>query len=202
MTLTDVMILGGNHAIVSQGSSASCVSKEGLPEQISLGLYKPPKDMSYDVENLPSFIDCTYRLLSACIVNKEWYPTEFSEEVLKESIPLLQGQSLYADHYSSVRNVVGSVAEAYWDESFMQEGIKVPAGINGVLRVDAKSNENLARGMLMTPPSVHSNSVTVTFEWKPSHGFEDIWDFYSKIVTFTNEGELIRSVDTKIISNH
>lgn len=200
----DVMVLNGGHAILSQGSTPGKVSLNGLPNNPSLGLFKAPlaeKD-KYDLENLPPFIEATYRLISACIVNKSWVPTDFSEPgLLEKSMPLLMGQSVFTDHNSSMNNVVGSVASVTWDQSFKQGDIVVPAGINGVLRIDAESNPKLARGILMDPPSVHSNSVTVTFAWKPSHAFKDLWEFYDKLGSY-KDGEMVRRIVTHIESYH
>src|SRR5210317_758975 len=55
---------------------------------------------------------------------------------------------------------------------------------------------------MMDPPSVHSVSVTVTFEWKPSHKFEDENEFYGKLGTYDDKGELVRRVVTKIHAYH
>lgn len=68
------------------------------------------------------------------------------------------------------------------------------------MKIDGLSNPRIARGIQMDPPSIHSNSVTVEFAWEPSHTFEDMWEFYSKLGTYTENGELIRRVVTKIIS--
>lgn len=148
------------------------------------------------------FIEPMFRMLSAAIVAKKYNPTEFPADILKESMPLLVGQSVNLDHETDVANAIGAVKSVEWQEAYNDEktGIIIPAGINGIMKIDGLSNPRIARGIQMDPPSIHSNSVTVEFAWEPSHTFEDMWEFYSKLGTYTKNGELIRRVVTKIIS--
>ena len=114
------------------------------------------------------FIEPVYRLLSEAIVSKYW-PTDFSQNnVLKKSMNMLVGQTVNCDHETSVGNAIGTVKSVYWQPAYKDEttGLMIPAGINGVLKIDAKSNPRIARGVMMDPPSIHSNSVTVRFKWK------------------------------------
>jgi len=73
-------------------------------------------------------------------------------------------------------------------------GRLVPAGINAIMKIDGKSNPRIARGIMMSPPSIHSNSVTVRFGWEPSHKFDKEEDFFEKLGTYNKDGELIRVV--------
>lgn len=131
------------------------------------------------------FIEPVYRLLSEVIVNKEWNPVDFSRNgVLKASLKMLVGQTVNCDHSTDVANAIGSVKQTFWQESFKQDGIVIPAGINGVLKIDAKANPRLARGILMDPPSIHSNSVSVRFIWDKSHPNLDEDEFWSKLGTY------------------
>lgn len=147
------------------------------------------------------FINPVFRLLSACIVSK-YYPTDFSiGDVLKNSIPLIVGQTVNCDHETNIGNAIGAVASAVWQESYTDEktGLFIPAGINGTLKIDAKSNPRLTRGILMEPPSVHSNSVTVRFTWERSHPEMEDREFWDKIGTFDKDGNLIKRNVTEII---
>lgn len=148
------------------------------------------------------FIEPMFRMLSAAVVAKKYNPTEFPEQILKESMPLLVGQSVNLDHETDVANAIGSVKSVEWQDAYKDEktGVVIPAGINGILKIDGLSNPRIARGIQMDPPSIHSNSVTVEFAWEPSHKFEDISEFYYRLGTYTENGELIRRVATKIIS--
>lgn len=146
------------------------------------------------------FIEPTFRLLSNCIVAKDYFPTEFPEEVLKASIPLIVGQTVNCDHETDIANAIGSVKDAYWQDAYTAAGVNIPGGINGVLKIDAKANPRIARGILMDPPSIHSNSVTVQFEWKPSHYENDLETFWTKFGQLHEDGTIVRRIATKIIS--
>ena len=146
------------------------------------------------------FIEPVFRLLSACIVSKNYMPTEFSEEVIKASMPLMVGQTVNCDHSTDIGNAIGSVKEVAWQDAYTEGGKRIPGGMNGVLKIDAKANPRIARGINMDPPSIHSNSVTVQFEWKPSHNFKDPYEFWDKLGTYDDKGELVRRIVTKIIS--
>lgn len=145
------------------------------------------------------YIEPVFRLLSEVIVNKEWNPVDFSMGgVLKASAPMLVGQTVNCDHSTDIANAIGSVKETFWQEQQKTEGILVPAGIGGVLKIDARANPRIARGILMTPPSVHSNSVSVNFTWDKSHPKMDDRDFWSKLGTYDEKGQLIRRVVTEV----
>ena len=68
------------------------------------------------------------------------------------------------------------------------------------MAVDAKTNPKVARGVLMG--SIFSNSVTVEFEWKMSHPFENEYEFLDKIGQYGADGKMIRRVVTKILNYH
>lgn len=148
------------------------------------------------------FVQPIFRLFSETMVIKHGVPIDFTQNnVVKKSMKLLIGQSIYPDHESDVvGNALGAIPEVKWQQSYEVEGVNVPAGINGVLKIDAKSNPRIARGILMSPPSIHSASVTVKFKWDKSH--PDMEDFWSKVGTFDKEGELIRLVVTEILAYH
>lgn len=177
------------------------ISKYGLfSSDIDYNTYFPDvtkKDFNPETDE---FIEPVFRLLSNCIVSKNYTPTEFPEDVLKESIPLLIGQTVNCDHETNIGNAIGSVKEAFWQDSYQIDGKDIPGGINGILKIDGKANPRIVRGIMMEPPSIHSNSVTVQFEWKPSHNFENPWEFWDKLGTYDENGEMIRRIVTKIIS--
>lgn len=149
------------------------------------------------------FIQPVFRLLSATVVSKNYNPTDFSQGgVLKASMGLLLGQTVNTDHSTDIGNAIGSVSQVSWQEAYNDGGIKIPAGINGVLKIDGKANPRIARGILMEPPSIHSNSVTVQFLWEQSHPKMDRNDFYYKLGTYDDKGELIRRMVTEVIRYH
>lgn len=146
------------------------------------------------------FIEPMFRMLSACIVAKNYMPTEFTEKVLKESMSLLVGQTVNCDHETDVANAIGSIKSVVWQNKYTDNGIEIPGGINAVLKIDGISNPRIVRGIYMDPPSIHSNSVTVKFEWKPSHNFEKEWEFYDNLGKYMDDGTMVRRIVTKIIS--
>lgn len=215
--LIDTMILGSGHSIMVSNStdkilevvskdSGKSLNKTSIEQFGLFGGSNNYHTFYPDVEakdfnpDQDEFIEPVFRLLSACIVNKSWNPTEFPEDVLKASMPLLIGQTVNCDHETDIANAIGSVKSVSWQESYTVDGITIPAGINGVLKIDGKANPRIARGINMDPPSIHSNSVTVQFEWKPSHNFEHPYEFWDKLGTYDENGELIRRIATRIVS--
>lgn len=149
------------------------------------------------------FVEKPFRLLSATTVGAGTYKaTDFSNaEILKGSMMKLDGKPMYKDHETDLDNWVGLVNGVKWTEGFTNKsGVKVPAGIDGIVAIDAKTNPKVARGVLMG--SVYSNSVTVNFEWVMSHSFERPIDFYEKLGTIHSDGKMIRRVVTKIHDYH
>ena len=212
------MILGAGHSIMiphapvipagfsekffeAAKTNKDTISKFGLFSNIDYNTFFPevkPKDFN---PNEDEFIEPIFRLLSNCIVSKNYMPTEFPADVLKASIPLIIGQTVNCDHETNIGNAIGSVVDAFWQEAYKTaDGKEIPAGINGKLKIDAKANPRIARGINMDPPSIHSNSVTVQFEWKPSHNFENPWEFWDKLGTYDDKGEMVRRIATRIIS--
>lgn len=212
------MILGAGHSIMiphapvippgfsekffdAAKTNKESISKFGLFSNIDYNTFFPdvqPKDFNPEEDE---FIEPIFRLLSNCIVSKNYNPTEFPADVLKASMPLLVGQTVNCDHETNIGNAIGSVVEVFWQEAYKTaDGQEIPAGINGKLKIDAKANPRIARGINMDPPSIHSNSVTVQFEWKPSHDFENPWQFWDRLGTYDENGQMIRRIATKIIS--
>jgi len=149
------------------------------------------------------FITPTFRLLSAVTVHRNYSPVYFPDELLKNSMNLLVGQTVNIDHETAIGNAIGTVESVEWQESYKDKsGVIVPAGINGKLKIDAKSNPRIARGILMDPPSIHSNSVTISFAWEKSHPEMEDNEFWSKLGTYDKDGQLIQRVATKVQAYH
>jgi len=141
------------------------------------------------------FIYPVFRLLSAVTVHKNWNPIYFPEKILKASMNKLVGQTVYVDHESATGNALGTVQDVSWQKGYTTEtGVKVPPGIIGTLKIDAKSNTRLARLITMEPPAIHSNSVTVKFSWEQSHKDMELTEFYDKLGTYDKDGNMIQKV--------
>lgn len=161
------------------------------------------EDLNPDLDK-ESFIYPVYRALSEVTVHKQYNPIDFAQNgVLKQAMSMLQGQTVYANHEMVVGNELGVIQEVYWQEAYTtNSGVKVPAGANVKLKIDGKSNPKIARGMMMTPPSIHSVSVTVSFEWEPSHEFEDPNTFWRRLGETHEDGTQIRRIVTGIKNFH
>ena len=218
---TDIITLGSGHSLImghmpGKVTLAQVGNKQVMEKKdtSSLGLFdnSTPNYSTYypDVtaEDLnpqdADFINPTFRMLSETVVHRNWNPIDFSKKgVLKKAMKMLVGQTVNIDHETALGNAIGSVVSVSWNESYKtDDGVTIPAGINAELKIDGKSNPRIARGILMDPPSIHSNSVTVAFSWEMSHPSMDQGDFWSKLGTFDSEGELIRRVVTEIHSFH
>lgn len=215
----DSITLGAGHSMLT-GFKPDVVKSEDL-EQIfkahsfkkdsieSFGLFSSDIDYNTYYPDVTAdqlqpkeeeFIKPIFRMLSEVIVNKQWNPVDFGKPgVLKESMGLLTGQTVNCDHETNIGNAIGSVSSVFWQDSYKLNGVVIPAGINAELMIDGKSNPRIARGIMMTPPSIHSNSVTVRFTWEKSHPNISDDEFWNKLGTYDKEGSLIRRVANKII---
>ena len=146
------------------------------------------------------FIEPMFRLLSATIVSKNYNPTDFGQNgVLKASMKMLLGQTVNCDHETNIGNAIGAVSKVVWQEPYKDGNFFIPGGINGVLKIDGKANPRIARGILMEPPSIHSNSVTVQFKWDKSHPNMDDNEFYTKLGTYDSKGVMVRRIVTEVV---
>ena len=181
--------------------SKESVEKLGLfGSDIDYNTYYPNLTKEDLTPNADEFIEPVFRLLSATIVSKNWNPTDFSQPgVLKASMRMLLGQTVNCDHSTDIGNAIGSVSQVMWQEGYKDGNFMIPAGINGVLKIDGKANPRIARGILMDPPSIHSNSVTVQFKWDKSHPGMDDRDFWNKLGTYDEKGNMIRKVVTEVV---
>jgi hypothetical protein len=112
---------------------------------------------------------------------------------------MLLGQTVNCDHETNIGNAIGAVSQVMWQESYKDGSFTIPAGINGILKIDGKANPRIARGILMEPPSIHSNSVTIQFKWDKSHPQMEDNEFYQKLGTYDSKGVMVRRIVTEIV---
>ncbi len=148
------------------------------------------------------FIEPVFRMLSNVTVHARWNPIYFPSDVLKKAMYKMVGQTVNIDHEMAIGNAIGTVKSVEWQNAYTANGVKVPAGFNAVLKIDGKSNPRIARGIMMDPPSIHANSVTVNFSWQKSHPKMDDQEFFSKLGTFDEKGKLVQKVATEIEAFH
>lgn len=210
------IVLASNHSLIL-GHMPESINKDSYSDLMAktkekshnenFGLFSSPSNRYYPGLSPEDwnpkdedYITPTYRMLSEVIVNKQYDPIDFGYGgVLKASKDLLVGQSVNTNHNTDVEDAIGVVVETFWDESYKTEGKIIPAGFNGLLKIDAKANPRIARGILMDPPSIHSNSVNIRFNWDKSHPKLSDQDFWGKLGTYDEKGDLIRRVCTGII---
>lgn len=150
------------------------------------------------------FINPTFRALSEVIVHKGVNPVDFGEGgVLKKSMTLLDGATINADHETSIGNAMGAVNGVAWQESYKNDkGIFIPAGINANLKIDGKSHPRVARAIMMSPPAIHSTSVTVQFNWDKSHPSLSEQDFFTQLGKVDKDGKMVRRIATHVKRYH
>lgn len=191
---------------ISQDKKDLEVSKFGLFETASPNFHTYyPEVKAEDIKpKEEDFIKPIFRALSEVIVHKNFNPIDFSKNgVLKNSMTKLLGQTIYANHEAVIGNEIGVVSNIEWQNSYVtNSGIKIPSGINAEFKIDSKAHPNIARAIMMEPPSIHSNSVTVSFGWEQSHPSMDINEFRSKLGTFGSDGQLIRRIANEIKNYH
>lgn len=147
-----------------------------------------PREVDSESED---FVEVTYRALSAAVLGDR--PIDFTKEaVLKKGVPLLKGQTVFKDHNTSVDNWVGQVIETAWDSK--TPGL--PPGINAKLRLDMIKDPMAVRGVLQG--TLHSASVTVSFQWTPSHPKLMEENRFFQYLGEEVEGEMVRVIVTKI----
>jgi len=187
------------------GKSCQVLTKENV-DQFGLFETNSPNFNTYypDVtaEDLKpqedEFIYPVFRALTATSIRK-YLPIDFSKAgVLKGSMNKLEGISIMTDHEMNTGNVLGAVKSAVWQDEYKVDGLTVPAGINVTLAIDGKSHPQIARGIMMNPPSYHSVSVTVSYMWEWSHALKDDQDPYMLWGSTMADGEVLRKVATEI----
>lgn len=145
------------------------------------------------------FVNVPFRLLSATMVAAgTWRSTDFSDaSVLKDAVKKLDGKPVYKDHETDLDNWVGIVRNPKFSGAFtMDDGTQIPAGLDGIISIDGKTNPKIARGVLLG--AIFSNSVTVEFDWIPSHEFENDYQFENALGTII-DGKMVCRKVTRII---
>lgn len=161
------------------------------------------QDGSRAIAKPEDFLPFVFRHLSATIVGGgSWKATDFSEgNVLKKAKDLLRHKPNYVNHELQASNIIGVIGDTTWvpEADDVVAGIEAPIWIDGVLHTD------LTRKLTGYPvPHIQSVSVSVMYEWKPSHEFLDTegefddWTFEMQIGRMV-DGKMVRRIVTKII---
>jgi len=155
--------------------------------------------------NDKNYIRVPFRLLSATIVaGGTWRATDFTKKgVLKKSASLLEGVQAFINHdLDDVNNMIGKIEAVKFTKGFTAEdGTVVPDGLDGVYKINTKLNTRIAA--YVQDGTIDSSSVTVQFDWEPSHKFEtndgnfDEWEFERAVGTIIDD-EMVRRIATEI----
>lgn len=185
------------------GADAALLKKLTDPKLVSQ--WGQTKNDNFNFENVNDvmpkdgdYITVKFRALSKTVVPGHWIDWT-KDNVLEDSVPLLLGATVYPNHdFFDINNWLGSVAQVAWDEAGANAE-NVP-GINAEYKIDALMNPRIARGLLMTPPAIHSTSMTVLFEFEYSHpemAAENKWKFIQNLGEEI-DGQIVRFIVTKI----
>jgi len=159
-------------------------------------------DLSNAVPKPEDFLPFQFRHISATIIGGgTWKATDFSNEKVIKKIPqLLSYQPVYLNHNMDVTNVVGTNGQLIFSPAKKVNGTLIPAGVDGPIWIDGKLHTDLCRQLASYPvPQIQSVSVTIVFEWEPSHEFkdqsgnQDDWEFERQIGRLV-EGKMVRRI--------
>lgn len=112
-------------------------------------------------------------------------------KALKEAVALFNGLIVLKDHHMVVDNWIGKTQDAFWDT----ETPGAPPGVTLVMKVDAKADPKCARGLVTG--MLDSVSVTVAFEFEPSHPDMKEYDFYMRLGEVV-DGKTVQALVTKV----
>lgn len=151
-------------------------------------------------EILPREEDLYYlsmRAISQAVVEGYW--VDYTRPgVLEGSAAMLSNQRICVDHcWWKAESAIGAIVESAWDAAG-KESNGVP-GINIRFFVDSKLAPGIVRRLAYPVPAIHSGSVTIGFEWEPSH--PDLLE-EDKFFWFLGEnvdGQIVRLIATKIL---
>ncbi|GAB4493369.1 MAG: hypothetical protein OHK0045_22730 [Raineya sp.] len=175
-------------------------------------------EVAFEGENVPIFlienfaqspapenqyVRIPFRAITATIVGGySWKATDFSQEgVLKKATKMLVGKPAFKNHgIGDIENIIGVVESAKWTEA----NGDVPAGIDIIFKIDASKHPNIVASLTSSPPEIQSCSITVDFDWSPSHpdlykdenGNFDYYEFLWDVGTIAQDGRMVcRVVD-------
>ena len=138
------------------------------------------------------------RAISQTVIEGHW--VDYSRPgVLEASVALLKNQRLCKDHcYWNIEDALGAIVETEWDAQGA-EANGLP-GINARFFIDSKIAPGVVRRLAYPVPAIHSCSVTVGFEWEPSHP-ELLEDerFWWRLGEEQQDGQIVRLIATRIL---
>lgn len=139
----------------------------------------------------------TMRAISQKLIDGYWI--DYTRPgVLEASVSLLNKQRICVDHYWwKAESAIGAITDSVWDaEGANSNGLP---GINIRFFVDSKIAPGIVRRLAYPVPAIHSGSVTVGFEWEPSHPRLMDEDKFWWAMGEEVEGSIVRLIVTRIL---
>lgn len=174
-------------------------------EALSAALMTAPETVADLIPKEADYIWPVFRAISKAYLGAGGYYLDFSRaDVLESSLPLFldrprggsrkKALKLQRNHSFDVEDTLGYIDQAEWDTSprFPAPGINVVAGL------DWKIAPQEARGLLSKPPLIDSVSISVAFDWEPSHPDLPWWQFFD-LLGHELDGEVVRIIVTEIL---
>ena len=149
-------------------------------------LYFQPTDADY--------INVPVRMLTATSVQNQMFNFgHLNGEPLKKACEkkMFDGLVILKDHDLTVENWLGKTHSTFWDTTTPG----APAGVTGMMRLDKKSDPKVVRGVLSG--MLDSVSVTIGFDYEPSHPKMDEFDFYMSMGSVV-DGVLVQALVTDV----
>lgn len=154
------------------------------------GTDTPPEKPKY--QETEDFFIVPFRLLSSHIIKGLGYPIDYSKEGLLESaVTLFSDRTVYPDHCSSVEKWIGVVKNATYNST------SDPKGIDAELWISKQRTGNSDIILGIQCGAITRCSVTISFDWVPSHPDLKQYAFWESLGTEV-DGELVRVVVTTI----
>jgi len=191
------LIAAESVSLISNNILSNSIERcESLP--FDMPMVKTINSVSDSLSAKPEdFIRVPVRALTKTIVGAyTWKASDFGSVDMENTVDMANGLTIYPDHNASVENFLGRTAEAYYQGDTVVGDRRIPGGINVMAYIDTVANPKIARGM--ATGQLNSMSVTVNFDWKPSHEFKKADDFYKAVGSIASDGKMVRRIVTKI----
>ena len=139
-----------------------------------------------------------FRMLSADLIQGYW--VDYSDPAIwtPEAVALFDNKTVYMDHDCPVSQWIGVATGARLTTSTGKLGVDADFTIDP--EQDALwAKGSITRGLSLQPvPAIRSCSVGIHFEAKPSHMFQDFWEFWCRLGKEV-DGSIVRWIVTKIV---
>lgn len=145
-----------------------------------------------NVVETDEFLEVPFRMLSSVLVEGHWLDFR-KDKLLESAVDKFDNITIYADHDPSIHNWLGVTKDAY----FVGHSVHSPGGVNANFKIDKVKAPMVARGLKITPPSIKSCSVGISFEASLSHPDMSAMEFRRKLGEEV-DGSIVRYIANSI----